>query len=509
MKNSVGKGAFLLILSGFVCKIFGAFFRLPLTNILGIEGIGIFQMVMSLYSLSLVLVTGGVTNSLSKLVSSARASGKIYKVNGYFRIALLFSAGLSLILGLCFALFSSQISSLQGASEGKFSYMLLAFLLPMGALIGVYRGIIQGYENMAPTAISQIIEQSVKLGLGLFFAKLLLSNDLASGVFGAFLGITISEVLAFLYLAFVMFFKYRAKAVKENVEKEFFNAVLPLSFGGAIVPLTHAIDSMFIVSLLVKAGFSSSQATTLYGLQTGVVGALLNFPLIISLSVGMSLLPKVSFLSERNDKVGLKNIISKSFCLLWLFILPLVFGITSISKFLYPVIYPTFIGEYLGYAVNLTYVGGIAIILTAIMQFLIAILQAKGFYVFSMFCSIFGSVVKVFLVFTLAVQNNINIFAIPLSNIFLAGSVCVLALIKLKDIVKIPFFEFSLPLLSAFIMFLLVKICLNLFPNVWGMVFSIFVGGASYLILTLPLIVQYFKILLKNRTKNQNGRKSF
>ena len=51
MKNSVGKGAFLLILSGFICKIFGALFRLPLTNIIGIEGIGIFQMVMSIYSL--------------------------------------------------------------------------------------------------------------------------------------------------------------------------------------------------------------------------------------------------------------------------------------------------------------------------------------------------------------------------------------------------------------------------------------------------------------------------
>ena len=204
MKNSVGKGAFLLILSGFLCKIFGAFFRLPLTNIVGIEGIGIFQMVMSLYSLSLVLVTGGVTNSLSKLVASARACGEFKKINGYFRIALLFSAGLSLVLGLVYAFFSGQISSLQGIPNAKYSYMLLVFLLPLGALIGVYRGIIQGYENMAPTAVSQVIEQSIKLCLGLMFAKILINYGVASGVFGALLGITAGEVLAFLYLAFVM-----------------------------------------------------------------------------------------------------------------------------------------------------------------------------------------------------------------------------------------------------------------------------------------------------------------
>lgn len=504
MKNSVGKGAFLLIFSGFLCKIIGAFFRLPLTNILGIEGIGIFQMVMSLYSLSLVLVTGGVTNTLSKLVSDARARGKFYKINGYFRIALLFSAGLSLVLGVLFAVFSTQISSLQGATAGKYSYMLLAFLLPMGALIGVYRGIIQGYENMAPTAISQVIEQSIKLCLGLFFAKILVENNIASGVFGAFLGITVSEVLAFVFLALVIMIKYKTKAKKANVNKNFFRAVLPLSVGGAIIPFTHAIDSLFIVSLLTKAGFSSTQATTFYGLQTGVVGALLNFPLIISLSVGVSLLPKLSYLSAKNDIEQQKNIISKSFCLLWLFILPLVVGIMAISQIIYPIIYSKFIGEYLSYAVKLTYIGGVAIILTAVMQFLISVLQAKGYYLFSMLSTVFGSGIKIFLVFALARQSNVNIFAISLSNIFLAGTICLLALIKLKSLIKIPFFDFLLPLLSSLIMFALVKACLNLFQNVWGLVFSIFAGGTLYIFLTMPLLLQFIKkFIKKDREKVQ------
>lgn len=503
MKNSVGKGAFLLILSGIVCKIFGAFFRLPLTNILGIEGIGVFQMVMSLYSLALVLVTGGVTSSLSKLVSSARARGEIQKINGYFRLALLFSAGLSLILGLVFAFFSGQISSLQGASEGKYSYMLLAFLLPLGALIGVYRGIIQGYENMAPTAISQIIEQAVKFAFGLFFAKLLITKGLSSGVFGAFLGITAGEFLAFLYLGVVMLFKYRVKTEALQVGGDFFRAVLPLSVGGAIVPFTHALDSLFVVSLLMKAGFEQAEATTLYGLQTGVVGALLNLPLIISLAVGTSLLPKVSYLSTQNDIEGQRKIIAKSFSLLWLCLLPLVFGIASISEFLYPIIYPNLMTGYLDYAVKLTFVGGVSIVLTAIMQFLLSLLQAKGFYLFSMLATLFASAIKIFLVFTLTVQANINIFALSLSNIFLAGTVCIFALIKLKGLVTFPFFNFALPLLSAVIMFMLVKILLGLFGNVWGLIFAIVVGGAVYIALVLPLVLEYVRGLLQKKRQEK------
>ena len=50
MKNNVGKGAFVLIVSGLICKLFGGLFRLPLTNIIGIEGIGIFQMIFSIYA---------------------------------------------------------------------------------------------------------------------------------------------------------------------------------------------------------------------------------------------------------------------------------------------------------------------------------------------------------------------------------------------------------------------------------------------------------------------------
>ena len=162
MKNSVSKGAIILIVSGIVCKIFGALFRLPLTNILGIAGIGGYQMVMSLYSLTLGFVSGGVTNALSKLVSSSRARGDYKAIGGYYHYALLFSLSLSLVFGMFFALLSKPIAALQGFDGASISYMLLALLLPLGALIGTFRGIIQGYENMTPTAISQIIEQSVK-----------------------------------------------------------------------------------------------------------------------------------------------------------------------------------------------------------------------------------------------------------------------------------------------------------------------------------------------------------
>ena len=294
MKNNVGRGAFVLILSGLVCKFFGGLFRLPLTNIIGIEGIGVFQMVTSIYSLALVFVSGGVTNALSKLVTSASERGEYKKINSYLGWALFFTLGVSAFFSLIFLLFGGQIALFQGAREGALSYRLLAVLLPLGGLVGVFRGLLQGYENMNPTAISQVIEQVAKLSFGLIFAYAFAPRGLEFGVMGAFLGITLSEAFASAYLAIATFKKGRL-AFERGVQKEFFSASLPLTFGGVVLPLTHAIEAIAIVSLLKRSGLSEASATALYGLQTGVVGAILNFPLIISIAVAISLLPNISY----------------------------------------------------------------------------------------------------------------------------------------------------------------------------------------------------------------------
>ena len=502
MNNNVGKGALVLIVSGFVCKFFGALFRLPLTNIIGIEGIGIFQMIMSVYSLMLIFVSSGVTNSLSKLVSSARASGQNVKIGAFFRQAFIFTISLALTIGLFFAIFSKQIASIQGIGQGYTSYLLLILLLPLGALIGVFRGIIQGYENMTPTAVSQIIEQIIKFAFGLFFAYVLARFGSTQGVFGAFLGITLSEVLALLYL-FIAMKKVKLKASKYNVKKEFYSAVLPLSFGSAITPLASAIEAIIISSLLSLAGLSRETGTLLYGLQSGVVGALLHFPLIISLSIGVALLPKISFLSAKEDVVSQKELIGNSFHIMWYFLIPLIFGIVSISKELYAIIYPNLINGYVDTAYQLTILGGIAVVLSAIMQFLVSLLQAKGFFTYSMIFNIIGAVAKILMLCILAPKSSIGIFAIPISNIFLYSIVCICALIKLGSLVKVQFFEFILPILSAVVMYISVRLILSAVSGILGLLLAVFAGAIIYIVIALPLTINIMKRFLSRLKINK------
>ena len=500
MKNTIGKGAFVLIVSGIVCKVFGALFRLPLTNIISLQGIGVFQMVMSLYSLSLGLVSSGVTNALSKLVSGARARGEFNKIGGYFRHGLIFSGIISLLLGMIFLFLSHPIALLQGAREADISYMLLSILLPLGALIGCFRGVLQGYENMTPTAISQIIEQLFKFAFGLFFAYLF-SNSLGGGVFGAFLGITISEIFAFIYLLFAI--KRKRIAFNRHIEKkEFLKAVTPLTLSAVVLPLVFAVESLIIVSLLSSAGMENQVATTLYGLSSGVVGAILHFPLVISLSVAVVLLPKISFLSEQNDYIAVKKVVNKSLMIMWFLIMPLIVGINAIARNLYPIIYSSVTGELVEIAVQLTLFSGFAVVLSAFSQLLNSILQAKGYYNHSLLFYIIGGVAKILSLIILARLPSINIYAIPISNVVLYSSICICSLIKLGRLIKIDAFSFALPIVSSFVMFLAVKLWLSFMPNIWGVISGVIIGGGVYMILCLPLVKNYakeFKLKFKQK----------
>lgn len=502
MNNSVGKGAIVLTLGGLVCKLFGGLFRLPLTNIVGIQGIALFQMVMTLYSFSLVCVSGGVTNSLSKLVSSARARGDLKATSGYLKNSLIFSLSLSALFCAIFFVFAPYISSLQGAREAEASYRLLALMLPLGALIGVGRGVIQGYGDMAPTAISQIIEQVLKFAFGLIFAYLFKGQGVGGGVFGAILGIVVSEVFASFYIGM----KLRKKELFpfcNGYRKTFYKACLPLTFGAVILPLTHTIESLFIVKLLLKSGLSETASAAVYGIQTGVVGAILNFPLVISLALSASLLPNLSFMAERGDEEGQRKSIAKAMHCMWFLLVPLVVGLMAIASKLYPLIYPTAMQGYLDIALQLTYVNGVSIIITAIMQQLVSILQANGYFRDSLVFYLLGGGAKIIVLVVVAMTPGVSSFAIAISNIVLSSIVCLCIVIKMKKIISLSGFEISLPLLSSAVVFMIVKIILSLMPTVIGIAMSVFVGASVYFVLCFPLTSKYFIVVLKGLQKRR------
>ena len=501
MNKAIIKGSSALIISGFACKMLGAFFRIPLTNILGVDGIGVFQMIMVLYSFSLILSSGGMTVTLSKLVSQARAFNEELKIRSLYKIAIITSLIVGVVIGLLFFLLGGQISAFQGNNYSTLSYKILIVLLPVGGIIACLRGVIQGYENMVPTAISQIIEQAIRFVFGILFSSLLINYSKELGVFGAFLGIAIAEIFAMIYL---LFFVKKLKISPEgNLHKGFYKALLPIVIGMSVFPFLSAFDSLIIVNRLKIAGFASEQAVLLYGIQTGVVGAILNLPLIISTSMASAILPSISFLKEDEKEVGER--ISQSIKILWITILPMVLGIMAISKPLFSLIYPNLQFEALGYAVNLTNIGGIFTIITALMQIFTTVLQARGKFFYVMGLQIGGGILKFLIVMLLCSLPEINIYGLAFSNVMFSSVVCIGCLLYLRKNVGIEFFDLAVPLFAGVVMFILVKYLVNIleFSNIFVLLIGIVSGATVYLGLSLPCLIGIFKNFIKKTKKKQ------
>ena len=509
-KSKVGINATLLLASGLICKVVGALFRLPLTNVLGVEGIGVFQLIMSTFSFALVLSSGGATVALSKLVASHRAKGDFVKLNACFRRAMFQAVGLATLLGVLLALCWKNISNFQHINPNK-SYLLFVILLPLGAGMAVFRGYFQGQENMLPTTVSQILEQSAKFVLGLALAVVFSKQSLTSGVFGAFLGITLSEVLT-VALLFVWHLRKRKRCVfyrkAKNLwatRKEYDKSNFLLTLSAISLPLANMIDSFFIVGRLQMAGLSASRATELFGVQTGIVGTMLNLPLSISVAVAAACLPNFAFLMSKGENVG--SAIEKGFKLLLFFVLPTTFGLAAVAKVLYSLIYPMVTYEILLFATNLTLYSAFATVFTALMQYAIMILQAKGEFGFVAVLTAMASVVKVVLTICLAGFSFVNVYALAIGNLVFSGIVCVVALAKLKRSFnfKISFWQMGNLLVATLLMYVSASAFLqvgSLVPML-ALIGAVLIGVFVYFFAVAPFAIKtLFPLFHKKETQN-------
>jgi len=499
-KRRLGVSALILVIGGFVCKCLGALFRLPLTNLLGIEGIGVFQLIMSLYSFSLVVTCGGVTATLSKLISSTRARGQHEKISTYLKRAVLFSVLLGLGIGIIFFFCGKWIAGFQGITSGS-GYTLFVALLPLGGMLAVFRGFFQGYENMLPTAISQILEQVAKFGFGLLFAFYFGKFGISQGVFGAFLGIVLSEVVSLLFLFVIFLFKRDGSSRLQDLRavkfacREFDKVNFMLMLSASILPLVNAFDGLIIVPRLTDAGFSSGLATKLFGLQSGIAGAFLNFPLIISVAVATTLLPNISYLISKGGKS--RQVVEKGVKLLLFLVLPTTFGLVAISKQVLPLVYTDLSGRMLDVVFELMLFGAFSIVFTALMQYFVMLLQANGDFKFIVIITAIGGAVKGLSTVILAGIPQVNVFALVFGNILMSAFVATASLIRLKNIfkIKLSFLDVFLIVFGTAVMAVTVYTFIqkNYFSLLVNVVLAIVIGVLVYAVFCAPVVYSILK----------------
>ena len=165
-------GAGILAIAGIFSRAIGAVYKIPLTNTLGANGMGVYYLIFPFYSLLLVLSSSGVSTAVSSIIAKERAKNIKKNEIIVFRVSLIFVTIISTIGAISLLLFSRQISLVQGNINARLGYIAIAPGLIFASIIAVIRAFFQGLQNMYPTSISYIVEQVVKVVFGLYLYTL-------------------------------------------------------------------------------------------------------------------------------------------------------------------------------------------------------------------------------------------------------------------------------------------------------------------------------------------------
>lgn len=342
-KDTFIKGAALLTLATFISKVLGAVYRVPYQNITGDVGMYVFQQVYPLYNVLLILATTGFPMAISKVVSDHLAKGNQKMVYQIYRIStyLLIGFGGGMFLLLFFG--AGTIAKWMGNEKMlTFPIQAVSWALLVIPLTAIFRGIFQGYQQMEPTAISQVSEQMIRvatiifsawycmeLGLGVIYAG-------AGATFGAVTG-AIGGLVVLLYFRKKSQMNWTLSQKRESVQsltviKQLCVIALPICLGSLTIPLYALIDSFTVANLLLKIShFTLQDAILLKGVYDRGQ-PLIQFAAFFSTALSLSLVPAIAAKKIQRNTKQIRQLVSISLRLTCMLGIPASIGLALIMK---------------------------------------------------------------------------------------------------------------------------------------------------------------------------------
>ena len=302
------RGAMILTLAGLMVKVIGSVNRILLSRLLGGEGIGLYQMAYPVYLLLLSVSAAGIPVAISIIVAEYLAKRDYANVRQVFRVSLRLMAAVGLLLAVALVLAAGWLVEAGVIKDARAYYALVA-LTPaifFATILASFRGYFQGHQLMTPPAVSQIVEQFIRVVTMVVLAYVLLPYGLEYAAAGAAFGAVPGSLTGLVVLGcFYRYYKKRWRAEqlplphavltpKRTLIKRLLLLALPVSCANVIVPVTSSIDVLLVPNYLLAAGFGVKEATTQFGYLAGMAQPLLLMATIPTMSLATSLVPAVS-----------------------------------------------------------------------------------------------------------------------------------------------------------------------------------------------------------------------
>ena len=487
------KGTMILTISSIIVKVIGSLNWIILSRVLGGEGIGLYQMGFPIYLMAITVSSAGVPVAIS-IITSEKLANKDYRgAKRVFNVSL----RLLLISGLIFSsalFFGADFLINQHIIRDSRAYYSIIALAPavfFVTFLASFRGYLQGWQIMTPTATSEVVEQLVRVITMLVFADLFMPYGLAYAAGGASMGAGAGAFCALLVL--MWFYRRLKRRLHEEIEaqddsipqesaghiiKRLLKLALPVSLTSLMLPIGANLDLLIVPQRLEVAGFDVRHATELFGYLTGMAVPLVNLATIFTAAMTISLVPSISESRTLERFDAIRDKIRLAFRVAMIITFPCFMGLFFLAEKVAALIYnaPGAAG-----AIQIMSVG---ILFLGMHQISTGILQGLGKTAIPVINMILACLVKVVMSWWL---TAIPLLGIKGASMATVADFAVAAIINMGFIYKYTGFTFSLgsllkPLLAAGVMGAVIYAVLGITEQLgmWCVLFAMVAAVPSY-----------------------------
>lgn len=361
MSKTIVRGTMLLTAAAFLSKFLGMIYVIPFNELVGSKGGALYLYAYNPYTILISISTIGVPLATSKFISKYNSLGDYYTGLRMFRLGLVLMS-ITGILSFLILFFSADwvaqsfvVDDEHGNSvaDVKMVIRMVSFALLIIPGASIIRGYFQGNQSMGPTAVSQVVEQVVRIVFVLasaFIVVKIYNGAIATAVgfatFAAFVGALASLAVLLTYWIkrkdYTMS-KVNAQIVKDEIPIkdliiELFSYAGPFILVSIAIPLYQNVDTFTFNKAMASIGQgdiseAAFAAINLYGHKLVII------PVTLATGISMTIIPVLTQSFTTNDYLNLKKQINQTLQIVFVVVVPAVVGLVALSYEAYGSLY--------------------------------------------------------------------------------------------------------------------------------------------------------------------------
>lgn len=501
------KNAVILTTTAIILRTIGIFFRIYISNAIGSEGMGLHQLIFSVYTFASAIASSGISIAVTRLVSEKIDSGGKLAVNKILSRALCVSIFLG-FLSCALMFFGAEFVSANwlGDMRACLSLKILSLGLPFMAVSSCLKGYFIARRKTSTPSNSQLFEQLVRIVTCMLLLKYTGTKNLAYACAAVVCGNAVSELAAFLYIyiGYLRDKRTLSKGTSEptHVLRSLSAIFVPVALGSYLNTILHSTENILVPDALTRYTFSRSLSLSQFGTLKGMALPLLFFPSSFLGALSTLLIPEISQYAQNRQNKSLKNTIEYTLL------------ITSVSSILIGIIFWVYSGEIGRLIYKNDEVGAYMKMLAPIVPFMYiesiiaGILNALNQQNTLLRYNVYNSAIRITLITFFVPKFGVYFFiAIMLASNIFTSSLSIFRLVKVTNITfNIKAFIIK-PLVSALMSFLILYALKALLHNIFNNSILELIAGIFVICITYTSFILMTNCVTENDVRRLLGRK--